>query len=66
MRHFKVTGGKDARNLALGDYIDETPKDLMSKGILEEKILQTRSVLLGDGNVVWCQFLLNTAQHNKS
>lgn len=54
VRNFKVPGGKDGRVLTLGDYIDRTPKELMSKVMLEEKVFQTwhggRTVLLGDGN----------------
>ncbi|KAF9320539.1 hypothetical protein BG003_005722 [Podila horticola] len=52
VRNFKVPGGKDGRVLTLGDYIDRTPKELMSKVMLEEKVFQTwhggRTVLLGD------------------
>ncbi|KAG0342030.1 hypothetical protein BG000_007223 [Podila horticola] len=38
VRNFKVPGGKDGRVLTLGDYIDRTPKELMSKVMLEEKL----------------------------
>ncbi|KAF9302499.1 hypothetical protein BGZ74_005260 [Mortierella antarctica] len=52
VRHFKVPGGKD-RVLTIGDLIDRTPKDLISKVMLEEKVFDTwyglRTVLLGDG-----------------
>ncbi|KFH66034.1 hypothetical protein MVEG_08135 [Podila verticillata NRRL 6337] len=52
VRDFKVPGGKDGRILTLGDYIDRTPKELMSKVMLEEKGFKTwrggRTVLLGD------------------
>ncbi|KAF8929489.1 hypothetical protein BGZ52_002173 [Haplosporangium bisporale] len=52
VRDFKVPGGKDDRILTLGDYIDRTPKELMSKVMLEEKGFKTwrggRTVLLGD------------------
>ncbi|KAG0320037.1 hypothetical protein BG000_003715 [Podila horticola] len=52
IRHFKIPGGKDG-NLTLGDLIDKTPKHLISKVMLEEKIFSTwhggRTVLLGDG-----------------
>ncbi|KAF9334552.1 hypothetical protein BG006_001968 [Podila minutissima] len=51
VRHFKVPGGKD-RVLTIGDLIDRTPKDLISKVMLEEKVFDTwyalRTVLLGD------------------
>ncbi|KAG0334034.1 hypothetical protein BG000_008694 [Podila horticola] len=52
VRHFKVPGGKDGKVLTLGDYFDRTPKGLISKVMLEEKVFTTwynvRSVLLGD------------------
>ncbi|KAF9308733.1 hypothetical protein BG003_010692 [Podila horticola] len=52
VRPFKVPGGKDGKVLTLGDYIDKTPKDLMSKVMLEEIVFDTwyggRTVLLGD------------------
>lgn len=39
--------------MALGDLMDLTPKELMSKVMLEEKVFETwysgRTVLLGDG-----------------
>ncbi|KAG0015999.1 hypothetical protein BGZ82_001224 [Podila clonocystis] len=38
VRHFKVPGGKDGKVLTLGDYIDRTPKGLISKVMLEEKL----------------------------
>ncbi|KAF9214463.1 hypothetical protein BGZ59_003640 [Podila verticillata] len=51
IRHFKIPGGKDG-NLTLGDLIDKTPKHLISKVMLEEKVFSTwhggRTVLLGD------------------
>jgi hypothetical protein len=54
VRHFKVPGGNDGKTLTLGDYIDRTPKGLISKVMLEEKVFDTwyggRTVLLGDGN----------------
>lgn len=53
VRHFKVPGGKDGKILTIGDLIDRTPKDLISKVMLEEKVFSTwhggRTVLLGDG-----------------
>ncbi|KAG0040428.1 hypothetical protein BGZ82_002851 [Podila clonocystis] len=52
VRDFKVPGGKDGKVLTLGDYIDKTPRDLMSKVMLEEIVFNTwyggRTVLLGD------------------
>ena len=52
VRQFQIPGGK-ASNLTMGDIIDRTPKDRISKVMLEEKIFSTwhggRTVLLGDG-----------------
>ncbi|KAF9376060.1 hypothetical protein CPB97_011064, partial [Podila verticillata] len=52
VRPFKVPGGKDGKTLTLGDYIDRTPKHLMSKVMLEEIVFKTwfggRTVLMGD------------------
>ncbi|KAG0092546.1 hypothetical protein BGZ92_009443 [Podila epicladia] len=52
VRTFKVPGGKGDKVLTIGDYIDRTPKDLISKIMLEEKVYETwsngRAVLLGD------------------
>ncbi|KAF9381251.1 hypothetical protein CPB97_007867 [Podila verticillata] len=52
VRIFKVPGGKDGKQLTLGDYIDKTPADLISKVMLEEIVFNTwyggRTVLLGD------------------
>ncbi|KAG0339380.1 hypothetical protein BG000_002241 [Podila horticola] len=52
VRTFKVPGGKEDKVLTIGDYIDRTPKDLISKVMLEEKVYETwssgRAVLLGD------------------
>ncbi|KAG0373019.1 hypothetical protein BGX24_012274 [Mortierella sp. AD032] len=43
--------------LTLGDMYDRTPQDLISKVMLEEKVFETwysgRTVLLGDGNVIY-------------
>ncbi|KAG0325426.1 hypothetical protein BG004_003225, partial [Podila humilis] len=51
VRHLKVPYGKD-ENLTLGDLIDRTPQNLISKVMLEEKVFKTwhggRTVLLGD------------------
>jgi len=53
VRVFKVPGGKDGKIITLGDYIDKTPADLISKVMLEEIVFDTwyggRTVLLGDG-----------------
>ncbi|KAF9383018.1 hypothetical protein CPC16_009091 [Podila verticillata] len=52
VRHFKVPGDKEGQILTMGDLIDRTPKDLISKVVLEEKVFETwfngRTVLLGD------------------
>ncbi|KAI9242251.1 MAG: hypothetical protein BYD32DRAFT_403707 [Podila humilis] len=52
VRHFKMPGGKDGKVMTVGDYIDRTPKHLISKVTLEEKVFQTwyggRTVLIGD------------------
>ncbi|KFH66122.1 hypothetical protein MVEG_08223 [Podila verticillata NRRL 6337] len=52
IRGFKVPGGTNGRVLTLGDYLDKTPKELISKVMLEEKVFETwyggRTVLLGD------------------
>ncbi|KAG0088371.1 hypothetical protein BGZ93_010445 [Podila epicladia] len=52
VRSFKVPGGKDGKALTLGEYIDRTPRHLMSKVMLEEIVFDTwyggRTVLLGD------------------
>ncbi|KAG0023641.1 hypothetical protein BGZ81_008050 [Podila clonocystis] len=38
VRDFTVPGGKDGKALTMGDLIDRTPKDLISKVMLEEKL----------------------------
>ncbi|KAF9387187.1 hypothetical protein CPB97_002859 [Podila verticillata] len=52
VRHLKVPGGYDDKVRTIGDLIDKTPKDLISKVMLEEKVFDTwydrRTVLLGD------------------
>ncbi|KAF9320553.1 hypothetical protein BG003_005736 [Podila horticola] len=52
VRHFKLPIGKDGTTVAIGDLMDRTPKDLISKVVLEEKVFDTwydrRPVLLGD------------------
>ena len=53
VRHLRVPGGKDGKDWTVGDIIDLTPKELISKVMLEEKLFSTwyggRTVLLGDG-----------------
>lgn len=53
VRDFKIPGGKDGKQLTIGDLIDRTPKDRISKVSLEEKLFETwshcRTVLIGDG-----------------
>jgi hypothetical protein len=50
IRHIKAPFG-----LTVGELIDVTPKETISKVMLEEKMFDTwyhsRTVLLGDGNV---------------
>ncbi|KAG0339943.1 hypothetical protein BG000_001028 [Podila horticola] len=52
VRDCKIPGGKDGKSRTLGELIDKTPKNLMSKVMLEEKVFDTwydgRVVLLGD------------------
>lgn len=52
-------------NMTLGDLFDRTPKDLISKVMLEEKLFDTwfsdRVVLLGDGSPIF--ILLNVQLH---
>ncbi|KAG0026442.1 hypothetical protein BGZ82_009469 [Podila clonocystis] len=38
VRDFKVPGGKDGHVLTIGELIDKTPKNLISKVMLEEKL----------------------------
>ncbi|KAF9148258.1 hypothetical protein BG015_010009 [Linnemannia schmuckeri] len=49
-RGIAITGG--SKEMTLGDLMDLTPKELMSKVILEEEVFETwysgRTVLLGD------------------
>ncbi|KAH7032005.1 hypothetical protein BKA57DRAFT_510914 [Linnemannia elongata] len=51
-RGIAIPGGNG--DMTLGDIMDLTPKDLMSKVMLEEKVFETwysgRTVLLGDGS----------------
>lgn len=52
VRHLRVPHGKDGKDWTIGDIIDQTPKELISKVMLEEKLFSTwyggRTVLLGD------------------
>ncbi|KAG0022377.1 hypothetical protein BGZ81_008549 [Podila clonocystis] len=52
VRDFKVPGGKDGTVLTLAAYLDKTPKNLISKVMLEEIVFDTwyggRTVLIGD------------------
>ncbi|KAG0333143.1 hypothetical protein BG000_009442 [Podila horticola] len=52
VRDFKVPGGKDGKVRTLGEYVDKTPRHLMSKVMLEEIVFDTwyggRTVLMGD------------------
>ncbi|KAF9428634.1 hypothetical protein BGZ94_001657 [Podila epigama] len=52
VRDFKLAGGKPGKVMTMGDMIDRTPKHLISKVMLEEKLFKTwysgRTVLLGD------------------
>lgn len=52
VRDLKVPGGKEGHVLTIGDLIDNTPKERISKVMLEEKVFHTwhsgRTVLLGD------------------
>ncbi|KAG0025899.1 hypothetical protein BGZ82_009789 [Podila clonocystis] len=56
VRHLKVPGGKDGKDWTIGDIIDLTPKELVSKVMLEEKLFSTwfggRTVLIGDGKAL--------------
>ncbi|KAG0031944.1 hypothetical protein BGZ82_006737 [Podila clonocystis] len=51
VRHFRPPGGKDGKATTMSDLID-TPKNSISKVMLEEKVFETwysgRTVLLGD------------------
>ncbi|KAF8952622.1 hypothetical protein BGZ52_004995, partial [Haplosporangium bisporale] len=52
VRVFKVPGTMNGEPMTLGEYVDRTPSDLMSKVMLEEIVFETwysgRTVLLGD------------------
>lgn len=55
VRHFKLPSGEEGKALTIGDLIDKSPKELISKVMLEEKVFDTwyggRTVLLGDGRL---------------
>lgn len=62
VRDFKLHGGKDGKVLTMGDMIDRTPKGMISKVMLEEKLFDTwyggRTVLIGDGKDMFaCMFV---------
>jgi len=61
VRHLKVPGGKDGNDWTIGDIIDQTPKEFISKVMLEEKLFSTwyggRTVLIGDGKSFMFPFL---------
>ncbi|KAG0026812.1 hypothetical protein BGZ82_009288 [Podila clonocystis] len=52
VRNFRVPSGKHGRASTLGEFIDRTPKHLIGKVMLEEKVFETwhagRIVLIGD------------------
>ena len=57
VRDFPVVSGGD-KKLTLGDLIDWTPKENISKAMQEEKVFKTwyglRTVLIGDGKIYKC------------
>lgn len=61
-RDFPVISGGD-KPVTIGDLIDWTPKELITKVMLEEKVFETwydgRVVLLGDGKIMLSFFGLN-------
>ncbi|GJJ71466.1 hypothetical protein EMPS_03816 [Entomortierella parvispora] len=52
VRDFPIPVGPEGSNMTLGTLLDRTPKDLISKVMLEEKVFTTwyhgRTILLGD------------------
>ncbi|KAF8931525.1 hypothetical protein BGZ47_011798 [Haplosporangium gracile] len=56
VRNYAVASG-DGKSMVLADLIDRTPKDQITKVMLEEKLFKTwysgRVVLLGDGKFLW-------------
>ncbi|KAG0204436.1 hypothetical protein BGX28_003618 [Mortierella sp. GBA30] len=63
VRHFPIPGGDGT--LTLGDIIDNTPKDYITKVMLEEKVFETwyhgRAVLMGDVGSQKCEGVLTSA-----
>lgn len=59
VRHLKVPGGSSGEVLTIGDLIDRSDENLISKVSLQEKVFDTwyhgRAVLIGDGNVLRCR-----------
>jgi hypothetical protein len=69
VRHFRLPGGKDGKAITMGDLIDSTPKNSISKVMLEEKVFDTwyggRTVLLGDcKSTLHVPLLLNSINGN--
>ncbi|KAF9910607.1 hypothetical protein EC991_006166 [Linnemannia zychae] len=64
-RHFPLALGK--KKMTMGDLYDLTPKDRISKVMLEEKVFQTwhsgRTVLLGDGAITAMHDAIAIANH---
>ncbi|KAG0034494.1 hypothetical protein BGZ81_004526 [Podila clonocystis] len=53
VRDCKIPGGKGGRPRTFGDLLDRTPKNMMSRIMLDEKVFDTwYSVLLGDGEIL--------------
>jgi len=55
----------------LGEFIDATPKDRISKVFLEEKLFETwyhgRTVLIGDGKLsMQCSFVLKAVRQQRA
>ena len=57
VRYFPIPVGPEGSELTLGVLMDQTPKELISKVMLEEKVFDTwyhgRTVLMGDGRLLW-------------
>lgn len=65
VKDFPIIAGGD-KKLTIGDLIEWSPKEYVSKVMLEEKVFDTwyegRTVLLGDGmctNKISCYFVYN-------
>lgn len=67
VQDFLVPDGMDGKTLTLGHYFDRTPKDLISKVVLEQKGFDTwfggRTVLLADGKTSFRSFTHVLLQH---